>query len=329
MGVKYVLMTAQSCTHSQWLAAIKPKQLVSVKSAVSAAAARRLTASARWKHRCGGGGWGGEGGGNGGEGVLFFTLKHAAHVETFFCKKNYQLPIWFLHIVQTFACICILVASVCVGLNVRWPCMCCGVEEVSVCACVCWFLHTIQQLISIASLCRDLLSAVFLFHSRSTIKMSPGCILEARRVYHRCPVRSSYTWNIWVQHVDNLSRPLSLSSQIVSFSSWVNSDFNPCAVLSAVVEEILSTPSVLMDRTLKEFKYQKCNNCVNVCGPGAWYRLNAPVSPHSPAQMVNKRELQNRAVEKHCVLQRPNHTQGCKWDEQSHFLWGCRCFTHC
>lgn len=264
-----------------------------------------------------------------GWGGAFFYAETRCTCWNFFCKKNYQLPIWFLHIVQTFACICILVASVCVGLNVRWPCMCCGVEEVSVCACVCWFLHTIQQLISIASLCRDLLSAVFLFHSRSTIKMSPGCILEARRVYHRCPVRSSYTWNIWVQHVDNLSRPLSLSSQIVSFSSWVNSDFNPCAVLSAVVEEILSTPSVLMDRTLKEFKYQKCNNCVNVCGPGAWYRLNAPVSPHSPAQMVNKRELQNRAVEKHCVLQRPNHTQGCKWDEQSHFLWGCRCFTHC
>lgn len=54
--------------------------------------------------------------------------------------------------------------------------------------------------------------------------MSPKCILGARRVYHRCPVSSGYTWNIWVEHVDNLSAPPSLFPLILSFSLWLHSN---------------------------------------------------------------------------------------------------------
>ncbi len=53
--------------------------------------------------------------------------------------------------------------------------------------------------------------------------MSPECILGARRVYHRCPVSSGYTWNIWVEHVDNLSGPASLFPLILSFSLQLHS----------------------------------------------------------------------------------------------------------
>lgn len=62
---------------------------------------------------------------------------------------------------------------------------------------------------------QGLLICIFAVPLRNHNKTSPECILGARRVYHRCPVSLGYTWNIWLEHVDNLSGLPSLSSHFL------------------------------------------------------------------------------------------------------------------
>lgn len=40
----------------------------------------------------------------------------------------------------------------------------------------------------------------------------------SQAIYHRCPLSSGYTWNIWVKHVDNLSGPPCLFPLIFSMT---------------------------------------------------------------------------------------------------------------
>lgn len=72
------------------------------------------------------------------------------------------------------------------------------------------FLQNVPQPISIARFCGGWLICVAAVPLKNHYKISHVCILGARRVYHRCPVSSGYTWNIWVKHVDNLSGPPAL-----------------------------------------------------------------------------------------------------------------------
>lgn len=138
-------------------------------------------------------------------------------------KLFYQLSICFLHIEQTFVCICIPVASVCVGLRVGSP-RTCAVLLMRVC--VPAFLHTIQQPISIASLYRDFLSAYLLFNSRIIIKWvlsafwEPGEYItdvQSGQITHG--ISGLNMWTIYqVHHLSFLSFSNFLSDCIQTFS---------------------------------------------------------------------------------------------------------------
>lgn len=117
---------------------------------------------------------------------------------------------------------CTFSANICVRLHF------CGSRVDSPCTCAIAFMC--ERAMACVSVCSSIsadrlralrpllgfLICMFAVSLRDHNKMSPECILRARRVYHRCPVSSGFTWNIFPEHVDNLSSPPSFSSH--SFS---------------------------------------------------------------------------------------------------------------
>lgn len=91
------------------------------------------------------------------------------------------------------------------------------------------FCTASNSLSPLPSLYEDNLSACALFHSRIRSAMS---VFWEPGVYHRCPVSSGYTWNIWAEHVSNLSHLLSLCPLILSLTAF---KFSSCVVLFPLV----------------------------------------------------------------------------------------------
>lgn len=112
--------------------------------------------------------------------------------------------------------------NLCVGLHVRSPGICVIIlkcERVCVCVCANYFAYHPAAHLNCQALWGRLI-CIAAVPLKNHNKISHECILGARRVYHRCPVSSGYTWNIWVEHVDNLSGPTARFSLWLCSKSW-------------------------------------------------------------------------------------------------------------
>lgn len=121
---------------------------------------------------------------------------------------SHQPSICFSH-ERTFVRICMLPHLVYV---------CC---RYSVCVCVCSYVSAYHPTVHLH--CPALLGQLICIVAvplKNHNKISHECILGVRRVYHRCPLSSGYTRNIWVEHVDNLSGPPSLFPLIFSLTTF-------------------------------------------------------------------------------------------------------------
>lgn len=132
--------------------------------------------------------------------------------------KNTHTPASFFHInlpsvfhmSKRFVCICMLPHLVCVCVLI-----------LCVCVCVCSYVSAYHPTVHLH--CPALLGQLICIVAvplKNHNKISHECILGVRRVYHRCPLSSGYTRNIWVEHVDNLSGPPSLFPLIFSLTTF-------------------------------------------------------------------------------------------------------------
>lgn len=137
-------------------------------------------------------------------------------------RTMHMLKLFFFFFLSASHLFCTFSANICVRLHF------CGSRVDSPCTCAIAFMC--ERAMACVSVCSSIsadrlralrpllgfLICMFAVSLRDHNKMSPECILRARRVYHRCPVSSGFTWNIFPEHVDNLSSPPSFSSH--SFS---------------------------------------------------------------------------------------------------------------